>query len=120
MLAPCKANNHDFYFLSCKTSEESLMLKCTIGASSVCVCGCMRPRHFQNGEKIRFVGAQTLNFQVCGCTSRMVIIANVNARLLTMLNVVGKHEHVGPVCKIFMTFCVMQFKWPLATPNVSC
>ena len=66
----------------------------SIGVSLAGACGGMYPRHFQNGEKIRFLGAQTLNFQVCGCTLCMVSIANVNARALTMLSVIRKHKHV--------------------------
>ena len=45
---------------------------------------------FKMEKYIRFVGAQTLNFHVCGCTLHMVSIDNVNARMLKLLSVIGK------------------------------
>ena len=42
---------------------------------------------------IRFLGAQTLHFQFCRCTSCAVRIANDNAREFKMLNVTVKYDY---------------------------
>ena len=55
-------------------------------------------------KKIRFVGAQTLNFHGFGCMLCMASIANIHNRLLTMLGVIGKYKHVGKLYEIFNKF----------------